>query len=80
MLGGFAFDSTQILKIETQNQVIRLGNVKTKSTGFRNFSSFIDDKYVYEVENLYLNKTILNYNDRKRKPNEIIFFAMLELR
>ncbi len=58
VLGGFAFDSTRYSKIETQNQVIRLGNVKPNQLVLETSPVFIDDKYAYEVE-----KSILKQDD-----------------
>jgi len=58
VLGGFAFDSTSYSKIETQNQVIRLGNVKPNQLVLETSPVFIDDKYAYEVE-----KSILKQDD-----------------
>lgn len=58
VLGGFAFDSTRYSKVETQNQVIRLGNVKPNKLVLETSPVFIDDKYALEVE-----KSILKVND-----------------
>jgi type I restriction enzyme S subunit len=46
VLGGFAFDSTRYSKVETQNQVIRLGNVKPNQLVLETSPVFIDDKSV----------------------------------
>jgi len=58
VLGGFAFDSTRYSKVETQNQVIRLGNVKPNQLVLETSPVYIDDKYSQEVE-----KSILKEND-----------------
>lgn len=58
VLGGFAFDSTRYSKVETQNQVIRLGNVKPNQLVLETSPVFIDDEYALEVE-----KYILKEND-----------------
>lgn len=58
VIGGFAFDSTRYSKIETNNQVIRLGNVKPNQLVLETSPVFIDDEYAAEVE-----KSILKEND-----------------
>ena len=58
VLGGFAFDSTRYSKVETQNQVIRLGNVKPNQLVIETSPVYIDDEYSLEVE-----KSILKEND-----------------
>jgi type I restriction enzyme S subunit len=58
VLGGFAFDSSRYSKVETQNQVIRLGNVKPNQLVLETSPVYIDDKYSQEVE-----KSILIEND-----------------
>jgi type I restriction enzyme, S subunit len=49
ILGGFAFDSTRYSKIETNNQVIRLGNVKPNRLILETSPVYIDDKYSREA-------------------------------
>lgn len=49
ILGGYAFDSTKYSKIETNNQVIRLGNVKPDQLVLETTPVFIDEKYANEV-------------------------------
>ncbi len=56
VLGGFAFDSTRYSKIETNNQVIRLGNVKPNQLVLETSPVFIDDEYALEVEKYVLKK------------------------
>jgi type I restriction enzyme S subunit len=49
LLGGYAFDSTRYSKTETQNQVIRLGNVKPNQLVLETTPVFIDDDYAKEA-------------------------------
>jgi len=49
LLGGYAFDSTRYSKTETQNQVIRLGNVKPNQLVLETTPVFIDDDYANEA-------------------------------
>ena len=49
LLGGYAFDSTRYSKIETQNQVLRLGNVKPNQLVLETSPVFIDDDYAKEA-------------------------------
>jgi type I restriction enzyme S subunit len=49
ILGGYAFDSTRYSKMETQNQVIRLGNVKPNQLVLETTPVFIDDDYAKEA-------------------------------
>jgi restriction endonuclease S subunit len=58
VLGGFAFDSTRYSKVETQNQVIRLGNVKPNRLVLESSPVYIDDEFAQEVE-----KSILKEKD-----------------
>jgi len=50
ILGGFAFDSTRYSKTETENQVIRLGNVKPNQMVLSSAPVFIDKTYANETE------------------------------
>jgi type I restriction enzyme S subunit len=56
ILGGYAFDSTKYSKIETNNQVIRLGNVKPDQLVLDTTPVFIDEKYANEVEKALIKK------------------------
>ncbi|MFT5251125.1 MAG: type I restriction enzyme S subunit [Flavobacteriales bacterium] len=58
ILGGYAFDSTKYSKTETNNQVIRLGNVKPNQLVLNTNPVFINDDYANEA-----NKTILKVGD-----------------
>lgn len=49
LLGGYAFDSSRYSKIETQNQVIRLGNVKPNLLVLETSPVFIDNDYANET-------------------------------
>ena len=49
LLGGYAFDSTRYSKTETQNQVIRLGNVKPNQLVLETTPVFINDDYAKEA-------------------------------
>jgi type I restriction enzyme S subunit len=49
LLGGYAFDSSRYSKTETQNQVIRLGNVKPNQLVLETTPVFIDDDYAKEA-------------------------------
>lgn len=49
ILGGFAFDSMRYSKIETKNQVIRLGNVKNDHLLLETSPVFVDDEYSKEA-------------------------------
>lgn len=50
ILGGFAFDSTRYSKTETENQIIRLGNVKSNQLVLEAAPVFIDKTYALETE------------------------------
>jgi type I restriction enzyme S subunit len=54
ILGGYAFDSTRYSKNETENQVIRLGNVKFNRLVLETGPVFIDGNYANEVEKALL--------------------------
>jgi type I restriction enzyme S subunit len=54
VLGGFAYNSTRYSKIETSNQVIRLGNVKTNTLVLNANPIFIDDDYAKETTKVLL--------------------------
>jgi len=49
ILGGFAFDSTRYSKVETNYQVIRLGNVKPNQIVLETSPVFIDKSYSIEA-------------------------------
>lgn len=54
ILGGFAFESNRYSKIETQNQIIRLGNVKPNKLVKETNPVFIDDEYSNEASKVKL--------------------------
>lgn len=58
ILGGYAFDSTRYSKTETNNQVIRLGNVKPNQLVLDTNPVFIDNDYADEA-----NKSKLEIGD-----------------
>lgn len=58
ILGGYAFDSTKYSKTETNNQVIRLGNVKPNQLVLDTNPVFIDNDYADEA-----NKSKLEIGD-----------------
>jgi type I restriction enzyme, S subunit len=49
IIGGYAFDSQRYSKNETNNQVIRLGNVKPNQLVLSTSPVYIDDKYAEEA-------------------------------
>jgi type I restriction enzyme S subunit len=53
---GFAFDSTKYSKKETENQVIRLGNVKPNQLILETSPVYIDDVYANKVDKAKLKK------------------------
>ena len=58
ILGGYAFDSTKYSKTETDNQVIRLGNVKPNKLVLDSNPVFINGEYANEA-----NKSMLKVGD-----------------
>ncbi|MEY3499891.1 MAG: hypothetical protein RL308_1560 [Bacteroidota bacterium] len=50
VIGGFAFDSSRYSNIETNNQVIRLGNVKPNQLVLETSPVYINDEYSIEAD------------------------------
>ena len=79
LLGGFAFDSTRYSKIETPNQVIRLGNVKSNQLVLETTPVYIDEDYANEATRAKLNEgDILITMTGTRAKKDYLFTLCLE--
>ncbi|MFT3752098.1 MAG: restriction endonuclease subunit S [Paludibacter sp.] len=78
VLGGFAYDSTKFLKLRTDNQVIRLGNVKPNKLVLETSPVYIDDFYASETEKAKLqNNDLLITMTGTRNKRDYLFTLCL---
>lgn len=80
ILGGFAFDSTRYSKHETNNQVIRLGNVKSNQLVLDTNPVFIDDDYANEANksNLKIGDILITMTGTRAKRDYLFSLCLTE--
>ena len=80
ILGGFAFDSTRYSKHETNNQVIRLGNVKPNQLVLDTNPVFIDDDYANEANksNLKIGDILITMTGTRAKRDYLFSLCLTE--
>ncbi|MCU1807609.1 restriction endonuclease subunit S [Cytobacillus firmus] len=75
-LGGYAYKSDRFVN-ESDNQVIRIGNVKNDNLLLDNKQVFIDDEYAQETKNFLIKKDDILFTMTGTKGKKDYFYTLL---
>lgn len=81
ILGGYAFDSTRYSKTETDNQIIRLGNVKPNQLVLDTNPVFINNDYAIEADKstLKIGDVLITMTGTRAKRDYLFSLCLSEI-